>query len=184
MSTTVDAASFDALHELKIRGFARSLGTRQRDLLEHDLVVETPVGFMLTETGDEVHSTHLRDERSRLDLAELEAIYERFLVLNREFKLLCSRWHTADAGVRADLAFEADDIMDRVRPILRRTAKTLPRFDRHLVNLATARDRFEHGYQEWLLRPDIDSIHTVWMHVHEDFIQTLGRNREDEEGAG
>jgi hypothetical protein len=59
----------------------------------------------------------------------------------------------------------------------------LPRFAAYRPRLDTALDRAGRGGVDWVTKPMIDSYHTVWFELHEDFLATLGRQRSDEVGC-
>ena len=60
---------------------------------------------------------------------------------------------------------------------------------RHLVmrygdRLADALRKVQAGEHEWLLKPLIDSYHTVWFELHEELISLAGLTRIEEATAG
>jgi hypothetical protein len=70
--------------------------------------------------------------------------------------------------------------MRRIEPVLRRTAEQLPRFDSYLPRLQAAADLADQGQHEYLASPKVDSVHTVWMELHEDYLLTQDISREQE----
>jgi hypothetical protein len=104
--------------------------------------------------------------------------YERFLAVNDPMKALSSRFGAAGEDERFELLGEAAELIERVEPALRRTTEIVPRFGAYLPRLQAAMARVEEGDWAWLTSPTLDSVHTVWMECHEDYLQTLGRSRE------
>jgi hypothetical protein len=82
-----------------------------------------------------------------------------------------------DAGVRDRL----DDIHDETTPVLDRLAAVLPGTDAYLPRLQAALDRLDAGDNAWLASPLLDSYHTVWMHLHQQFLMALGMSRKEDE---
>ena len=95
-------------------------------------------------------------------------------------KSLSARAGSAGEDERFDLVGQAAEIVERVEPALRRTADVLPRFAGYLPRLQEAIRRLEEDDWSYLTSPSVDSVHTVWMECHEDYLQTLGRSREAE----
>jgi pyruvate,orthophosphate dikinase len=170
------------LHRLALRGSLTELDPGiDGGLLEKvGLAVSTPAGWMLTEAGTARHGALLARERAGLDLAALTPIYERFLAANGPFKELNIAWPAADTDTRWGLIGKLTDLVRRVEPALRRTSEILPRFGGYAPRLQAALDRVERGEFDWVAAPQVDSVHTVWMELHEDFLQTMGRSREEE----
>jgi PEP-utilising enzyme, mobile domain len=176
----LDEDAFAVLHRLKIKGMADELGHWATGLEEDGLVCSTHAGFVLTPQGHEHHSELLVVERTRIDTDALASSYGRFLALNEPLKRLSSRWQSAAEEDRFALVGEVSELIERAEPALRRASEIAPRFGPYLPRLRTACERLERGEHEWMTDPRIDSVHTVWMEIHEDFLQTLGRSREDE----
>jgi hypothetical protein len=175
----VDVALSD-LHPLALRGSLAEPAGDLEIIAAAGLVIETPAGWMLTEAGTARHAALLEAEPAALDAAALGAIYERFLAANGPFKALNTRWQSADEDGRWVLAGELAEIVDRVEPVLRRTTEQLPRFGGYGARLQAALAKVQEGEFEWVTSVQCDSLHTVWMELHEDYLQTLGRSREQE----
>ncbi|HEX4107889.1 MAG TPA: PEP-utilizing enzyme [Solirubrobacteraceae bacterium] len=168
-----------ALHPLVLRGTRESL--EQASLLEEaGLVVKTSAGYIPTEAGLAKHASLLAAEQGTLDRDTLEAIYERFLAANGPFKALGARWQSAAEDDRWELVGELADLVERVEPALRRTSELLPRFDGYAPRLSAALEKVEAGEHDYVTSPRLESLHTVWMELHEDYLQTLGISREEE----
>ncbi len=176
---SLDEASFAALYRIKLKGMVAELDDAAR--LEADgVVTSTASGYLLTEEGHARVDDALLVERARIDADALGSIYERFIAANGPFKELSSRWHAANEDERSALAGGMADLLEQVEPVLQRTAQIVPRFGAYPDRLTTAAARVEEGQHEWMTSPQLDSVHTVWMEIHEDYLATLGRSRESE----
>jgi hypothetical protein len=174
----VGPEALPVLHQIAIKGSCPQVDGDAEALEAAGLVVATAAGLMLTEAGHARHDELLAAERESIDLARLAAAYERFLAVNGPLKSLSARAGSADEDERFELMGEAAELIERVEPALRRTADCLPRFASYLPRLEAAIARTEEGDWSYLTSPAVDSVHTVWMECHEDYLQTLGRSRE------
>lgn len=174
-------AVYPALHRLALRGSLPEVDGAA-ELEGAGLIVSTPAGALLSEQGHALHGRLLDQERAALDLDQLGSIYERFLAANSPMKDASSRWQTLaeDDDARFELLGELGDLVERVQPVLSRTAETVPRFADHRTRLEEAFAKAEEGDHEYVTAPGVESVHTVWMEIHEDYLQTLGRSREEE----
>lgn len=140
-------------------------------------------------------------EGERLMAAELDAAggrelatssYEQFKVLNAEMLAVCTRWQVKDVdgeqviNDHADAAYDTAVIDELagldagVQPIVAGLAKVLDRFGIYSDRFTIALDKVRAGEQEWFTRPIMESYHTVWFELHEDFFGTLGIDRASE----
>jgi hypothetical protein len=55
-----------------------------------------------------------------------------------------------------------------------RLAACLTRFDGYADRYSAALRKVEEGRRDWVDAPDRDSLHIVWVQVHEDLLATLG----------
>jgi pyruvate,orthophosphate dikinase len=76
------------------------------------------------------------------------------------------------------------DIHARVTPVVDRLGDLVPRLAPYSTRLAAASARVQAGDSDWLLKPLIDSYHTVWFELHEELISVCGLTRLDEAAAG
>lgn len=186
-----DHEAWELLHDVRLRGMADRSEHDHADLLvEIGFVVRKRNLLAVTPEGRERHAAwaRLADDAPERDAAQ--RAYEAFLPLNAELIRLCSDWQVRPGGVpndHADLRYDWG-VTDRLRAlderagaVARRLARAVPRFARYRPLLRDALRRVEDGEQEWFTSPRIDSYHTVWMHMHEDLLTTLGLRREDEE---
>ncbi len=181
---TVGEEALPALHAVALRGnVAEVPGGMTDELIDADLLVHTPAGYLLTEAGHARHDELLAAERAGLDLDRLGQIYERFLAVNGPMKAASAKPIPHDSSgddARFELLGELGDLVERAGSPLRRTTELLPRFGGYAGRLDAALARAEDGEWEYLTSPTVDSVHTVWMEIHEDYLQTLGRSREEE----
>jgi hypothetical protein len=47
--------------------------------------------------------------------------------------------------------------------------------------LTEALEKLDDGDDSWLASPLIDSYHTVWMHLHQELLLTIGMTRKEDE---
>ncbi len=196
------------LHGLRLRGFGapadvaaivgielRQVEGQLRSLADDGLVAWRDgrlTGWALTPDG--------RAEQERLLAAELaasggheaiEGAYRRFLGLNGELLAACTAWQLRDGATNdhADPAYDAT-VVERLRALHRELSPVLVALEDGLDRYRGYRPRFERalarldaGEPEWFAKPMIDSYHTVWFQLHEDLLNTLGRQRAEETGA-
>ncbi|HEY1969405.1 MAG TPA: PEP-utilizing enzyme, partial [Pseudonocardia sp.] len=169
---SVGPEALPGLHALALRGNLAELpGDTDTDaLLDADLVAETPAGYLLTEAGHRRHAELLAAERTGLDTDRLGQIYQRFLAVNGQMKGAAARVGAADEDGRFTLLGQMGELIERVGPVLRRTAELLPRFGGYHPRLTEALGRAEDGDWDYLTGPSVDSVHTVWMECHEDYL--------------
>ncbi len=173
---TVGPEALPALHAVALRGNVAEVPDA---LIDADLVAHTPAGYLLTEAGHARHAALLAEERAGLDTDRLGQIYQRFLAVNGELKAASARPADSD-DQRFELLGELGDLVDRAGSALKRTAELLPRFGAYRGRLDEALNKAENGDWEYLTSPKVDSVHTVWMEIHEDYLQTLNISREEE----
>jgi hypothetical protein len=114
------------------------------------------------------------------DTAALRGIYERFLAANQPFKSACFAWQDLDEDARWEKAGEFTGLVERIEPALKRSAELLPRFAAYGDRLRAALQRVDAGEHDYVTGVRVDSLHIVWMEIHEDYLQTLGISREAE----
>jgi hypothetical protein len=138
------------------------------------------------------------DEAARLlrlvpgSAAEQRALglYDAFLPINRRLRDVCTSWQCrpdgspndhSDAAYDAGVRDELDDVHEAITPLLRRLAEPLPRAAAYLPRLEHALDELDSGDGSWLASPVKDSYHTVWMHLHQELLLSLGISRAEDE---
>jgi hypothetical protein len=181
----------EALVELVIRGMHRgALSAAQSSLVERGLaLVKGPV-LMPTKQAAILAGALVRTPVGGDVEARVRQLLEVFLPINRTLRELCTAWQVRpdgsvndhsdamyDAGVRDRL----DDIHDATTPVLDRLTAVLPGIGGYAPRLQAALDRLDAGENAWLASPLLDSYHTVWMHLHQELLMTLGMTRQEDE---
>jgi hypothetical protein len=175
-----DPAFFSALHALVLRGSLSEIPGEPAPLEAAGLVVSTPAGWMLTDAGQKAHAQLLAEERAASDPAAIAPAYERFLAVNGPLKAACAEWQSADGERRTELLGRLEDLVEQIQPALRRAAAALPRFEQYGERLSAALQAAIEGSHDHVLSPTHESVHTVWMELHEDYLVTQGISREEE----
>jgi pyruvate,orthophosphate dikinase len=148
--------------------------------------------FRVTREGRDELDAQLEQERGGVDGGAVNALYEEFSELNSRFKELVHRWQMRDGAPNdhADAAYdggvlgELDSLDAAFAPLLGRIAGIVPRLAPYPGRFAGALAKVRAGEHEWLLRPLVDSYHTVWFELHEDLIGLSGRTRLQEATEG
>ncbi len=188
--TTIEIDEPLVLHALRIRGFMTpaaflaSLGEHPAAILERlaeagevrhiaarDMFALTPAGRARQES--------LLAEYAPADLGEaLHGAYQPFLVLNDEFKELCTTWQMrngepndhSDAGYDALCVERLDQLEAAARPVIEAFAAALPRFGRYAHRLAAAAANVRAGETKQFTGVMCESFHDIWMELHEDLV--------------
>lgn len=185
------ASQREALTELAIRGMRRGeLDPDLQPAVEAGLLlVKGPIA-MPTPAATALVGSWLRLADDAPDRDRITRSFHAFLPVNRRLRELCTAWQVrpdgsvndhADAGYDAGIRDRLDDIHDGVVPLLARFAADRPRMSGYQQRLEAALDNLDAGDNAWLASPLIDSYHTVWMHLHQELILTLGLTRADDE---
>jgi hypothetical protein len=181
----------DSLVALVIRGMARGEVTAQQQALADAglILIKGPI-MMPTPAGTEYVSEQLRLSADAPERERIMATFHRFLPVNRSLRDLCTAWqvrpdgsvndHT-DENYDADIRDRLDDIDDAVAPLLKRFSEDIPRMSGYRAKLVEALEKLDAGDDAWLASPLIDSYHTVWMHLHQDLLLTIGMSRKEDE---
>lgn len=153
-------------------------------------------GWSLTRFGRDEDAQLARHE---LDVAHardaVDTAYRAFLTLNPRLLRLCTDWQLLppvdnktppelnrhdDAAYDAEVLARLGKVDSAVQPICDGLGHVLARFGNYGRRLAAARARVEAGEHDWMTKPMIDSYHSVWFELHEDFLATLGIERGSE----
>lgn len=191
--TTTHDPLFPLLHALRVKGqagldgLARALGTAPGEtgsLLEDaraagfaECLEGAAAPWALTAAGRAHHAQALSADRER-DAAlqdALKATYDTFLALNDPFKALCTDWQTG--GDPSSCVDRLHDVHRALGSVLDELAAARSRFAPYRARFAAALTRLTSGDATAFTRPLADSYHDVWMELHEDLLQTLGRRR-------
>ena len=181
----------DALVALVIRGMSRGeVSAQQQALADAGLILIKGPIMMPTPAGTAFVSESLRLPDDAPERERVMATFHRFLPVNRALRDLCTEWQVrpdgsandhSDENYDADIRDRLDDIDDSVAPLLKRFSEDLPRMAGYREKLTEALAKLDDGDDTWLASPLIDSYHTVWMHLHQELILTIGMTRKEDE---
>jgi hypothetical protein len=185
------AEQSDALVSLVVRGMARGEASAvQQGLADSGLLLIKGPVIMPTPAGTELVGTMLRLPDAAPERERIMATFHRFLPVNRQLRDLCTAWQVrpdgsvndhSDEGYDADIRDRLDDIDDAVGPLLKRFAEDIPAMSGYRARLTEALEKLDEGDDAWLASPLIDSYHTVWMHLHQQLLLTIGMSRKEDE---
>ncbi|MDV6230595.1 PEP-utilizing enzyme [Rhodococcus cercidiphylli] len=186
---------FEILHAIRVRGFASAdqiastTGLRPEDITPVLDAADAAghvkqrtgriVGARLTPTGRARHLLIGRTQVSDDQRQALTSSYDAFLVPNRAFKTLTTRWQT-EKQLDATTT-ELTTIHATATSVLADASRVDARFGRYEPRLTSAFDRFRNGDTDALAKPLSESYHDVWMELHEDMLVTLGRERTNDD---
>jgi hypothetical protein len=117
-------------------------------------------------------------------------VYDRFGALNARVLRLCTEWQIRPGGVPNDHSDPDYDVrildrlartLDGARAELVRLTAADPRFAGYAERFDAALQRADRGEHAWVASVACDSIHTVWMLLHEELLCALGASRADEQ---
>ncbi len=181
----------DALIAMVVRGMARGEASpEQQALADQGLILLKGPIMMPTPAGTEIVATLLRLSDDAPGRDKIMDTFRKFLPVNRRLRDLCTAWQVrpdgtandhSDDGYDADIRDRLDDIDEAVGPLIKRFADEIPRVAVYRPRLTTALEKFDEGDDSWLASPIIDSYHTVWMHLHQELLLTIGMSRKEDE---
>ena len=150
-------------------------------------------GWMLTADGRNHGEALLAAELDAAGVRDgLQDCYGRFLECNQDFLGICTDWQTVEvAGERIpndhnDAAYDGGVIGQLaaidglVQPVCADAGGLLARFGGYGQRFTSALGKVESGDTDWFTKPLIDSYHTVWFELHENFLASLGIERASE----
>lgn len=143
-----------------------------------DLLTAARSGWMLSEHGRLVKQELLARERRAIDRSAFEATYTRFLPLNSAIKKEFSAWPDADE-VEQELLARIDRYARRACALISTWSEQLPRFAEYQGRLEAALAAADKDHA-FVLSPRCESVHTVWMELHEDLMQLQDIDRATE----
>lgn len=181
----------EALTALVVRGMARGEASAvQQSLAEAGLILVKGPIMMPTPAGSEHVGTMMRLADDAPERERIMATFHRFLPVNRQLRDLCTAWQVrpdgsvndhSDENYDADIRDRLDDIDDAVGPLLKRFSEDIPSMDGYRARLTESLEKLDDGDDAWLASPLIDSYHTVWMHLHQHLLLTIGMSRKEDE---
>ncbi|WP_069760241.1 hypothetical protein [Streptomyces sp. LUP47B] len=188
---TIDPSLADAVIDLVLRGMWR--GTQEsahRPLVDAGLAMVKGPMVLPTESAKQAAAQMLRIPAGSGQEAQISAVYEAFLPVNRKIREVCTAWQCRPDGSvndHGDSVYDAEvrelleDVHEAIQPVLRRLERLLADSGRYLTGLEEALDRFDDGDRQWLASPLCDSYHTVWMRLHQELLLVLGISRAEDE---
>lgn len=184
-------AERDALISMVVRGMARGeASAEQQALAEASLILVKGPMMMPLPAGTTLVGDILRLAPDAPERERVMSTFHRFLPINRQLRDLCTSWQCrpdgsvndhSEIGYDAQIRDRLDDIDDSVAPLLKRFTEDLPRLAPYRERLTVALTNLDEGDNAWFASPLIDSYHTVWMHVHQELLLTIGMSRADDE---
>lgn len=152
-------------------------------------------GWSITSAGRQAHDDAMAGERAAGGNGQyVERAYAGFLKRNEAFKALCTAWqlYPADGGQvlnnHRDRSYDASligqlaEIHETVMAITTDLARVIERFSAYGPRFAKALARLRAGDRSAFTRPLSGSYHDVWMELHQDLLDTLGRPRSPADG--
>ncbi len=148
-------------------------------------------GFALTPDGRSAHATGIAGDLSDDERRQVARGYDAFVPLNGVFKQLCTDWQLRSPDEPNDHTDEDYDaaVVERlaalhggIAPVVTEVAACATRYGTYAPRFADALRRVQAGDRTAFARPLADSYHDVWMELHEDFLLSLGRAREEADG--
>jgi hypothetical protein len=144
--------------------------------------------FRLTEMGTQLHRQALASELGKDGVLQaVEAAHTAFLPYDRAVKGLCTQWQLRDGkeNVHDDVDYDRR-IIDRLSQCAEalvtssRKLEELPsRFGRYAIRLKRAISAAQQGDDTMVAGALCNSFHDIWMELHQDFLLTLNRQREE-----
>lgn len=202
-SSEIDGAAptlADVIHVLRIRGFADVRGVADslvRDVegvqsLLSELVAtgmarlfEARGIYQLTPLGVEEHESLLEVLLRPESRSLVRDLYEEFLILNSQFKDLCTSWQIRDGqpNQHDDVNYDSgcigtlEELVAATQGVLHGLSSPMPGFDRYSRRLEHALKRLIDGDRSMFTGVACGSVHDIWMEIHEDLIRVLGVDR-------
>lgn len=184
-------AQRDAMVAMAVRGMDRGQPTPdQQALADAGLILVKGPMMMPTPAGTAYVSELLRLSDDAPERERIMETFHRFLPINRQLRDLCTAWQVrpdgsvndhSDESYDADIRDRLDDIDDAVGPLLKRFSEDIPRMAGYRARLTESLDKLDDGDDSWLASPLCDSYHTVWMHLHQELLLTIGMTRQEDE---
>ena len=155
------------------------------------------VGWMITPEGRSFGEQLLANEVDNLGIRpEIETAYKEFSQLNDDFKELCTDWQLkppSDGSEGEQVLNDHSDldydkgVIDRLveldkqtQPMCANLTEQLERFSSYGSRFTYALEMVLKGDTDWIAKPMMESYHTVWFELHENFFSTLGIDRASE----
>lgn len=147
--------------------------------------------YVLTDTGSKTVAADAETLRKEIGQIELEELYNRFMMLDAEFKHLASAWQVRAPGPPPLFNDHSDPRYDqriintlvrlhhRLRVLLETIGKKSSRYNSYSARFADALNRLSDGSLDYFTNPRVDCYHNIWFELHEDLLCLLGRQRSE-----
>ena len=86
----------------------------------------------------------------------------------------------SDPGYDKGVIDRLVELDKQAQPVCESLARRLERFKSYGSRFTYALEMVLRGDTEWIAKPMIESYHTIWFELHENFFSTLGINRASE----
>jgi predicted transcriptional regulator len=162
-------------------------------LIEEGLIAKnkTQQKYILTNAGKQAVSSQVEKERHIIGQVQLEQLYDRFMILDVEFKRLAGAWQVCLPGPPPVFNDHSDPRYDeriiknlvrlhhRLRALIESLVERCPRYSAYSARFADSLNRLSDGAVDYFTNPRVDSYHNIWFELHEDLLCTLGRQRSE-----
>jgi hypothetical protein len=139
--------------------------------------------LMLSESGTQAILAEYRSRYGDLRASgEAEQWYGRFELLNGQFLTAISAWQQ-DGATEPGRLDKLLRLVERQVKALQSVAGQIPRYALYRTRFEQALDKVERGSSEYVVSPNVDSIHNIWFELHEDILTVLGRPRDVAEAS-
>jgi hypothetical protein len=134
---------------------------------------------LLTEEGRTLRDASIARDISAFASSPVAEAYETFEPVNLAFLGWATTWQLREGGEDDQtLLARLWEIDAEVQPLLGEVSRKIGRFGYHQSALSGALKQVEAGEMDWLLSPVKASYHTAWFRMHQDWLETLGKERE------
>ena len=136
-----------------------------------------PEGAMILEEGMEQVTTYYRDVYSdlRTDPA-LAAWYQNFESMNKRFIAAVTAWQNSDGDERDE--GRVLQTGERLAKSIGQLVPKMPRYETYSERLERSIQRVDEGEKDFVCKPTVDSVPSIWFEFHEDILTVLGRPRD------
>ena len=108
--------------------------------------------------------------------AAVHAWYERFEGVNAQFIKLVTEWQKSDGDERVQERLVR--LVERHVASLQTLTQIVPRYGSYAARFEHGLSKIDGGNRDYVCKPTVDSVHSVWFEFHEDILAVIGRPRE------
>jgi len=136
-----------------------------------------PDGVMPLEEGIEQVTNHYREVYASLrSEAALSDWYRNFETLNKRFIAAVTEWQESDGDERSERHLL--QAAERLAKDIAKLVPRIPRYAGYVRRLERSMERVDAGEHDFVCKPTVDSVHSVWFEFHEDILTVLDRPRD------